>query len=103
MNDINLVYRKYKDKVNMSYSELNKWKNTEASKRASLSRAPINRNLRLLSKNKNEWTNRDIRDANRTISFVSRMSNARQGKKLPVGYSKRDISLKNWAYDPNKR
>jgi hypothetical protein len=103
MNEKDLVFKKYNDKVNMSYSELNKWKNTEASKKASLSRAPINRNLILLSKNKDAWNNTDIKNANRTISFISRMSKARQGKELNVGYSKRDISLKNWAYDPNKK
>jgi hypothetical protein len=87
----------------MSYSELEAWSKTECSKKASLDRAPIQRNLRLLSKAKEDWTANDIEDANRTISFVSRMRGAEQGPEASMGCpSKRDISLKNWAYDPSK-
>lgn len=86
----------------MGYAELQAWSNTECSKKASLDRGPVNRNLRLLSKSKDEWTANDISDANRTISFVSRMKGAEQGDKVGDCPSKRDISLKNWAYDPSK-
>jgi len=97
------VYAKYKSITNMSYSELEAWSNTECSKKASLDRSPITRNLRLLSKKKEDWTSADAEDANRTISFVSRMKGAEQGKPASEGCpSKRDISLKNWAYDPSK-
>jgi len=97
------VYAKYHDTVNMSYSELEAWSKTECSKLASLDRSPINRNLRLLSTKKADWGANEIKSANRTISFVSRMKNMEQGQ--PVNKtcpSKRDISLKNWAYNPNK-
>lgn len=97
------VYGKYRDAVNMSASELQRWSETECSRKASISRAPIKRNLELLKTKKAEWTNKHIRWANRTISFVSRMKNMPNGE--PVSKecpSKRDISLKNWAYDPNK-
>jgi hypothetical protein len=56
-----------------------------------------------LSKKKADWGANEVKSANRTISFVSRMKNMEQGK--PVNKecpSKRDISLKNWAYNPNK-
>jgi HK97 family phage portal protein len=97
------VYAKYKSITNMSYSELEAWSNTECSKKASLDRSPITRNLRLLSKKKEDWTTKDAEDANRTISFVSRMRGAEQGEPAAEGCpSKRDISLKNWAYDPSK-
>jgi hypothetical protein len=97
------VYAKYKSITNMSYSELEAWSNTECSKKASLDRSPITRNLRLLSKKKEDWTTKDAEDANRTISFVSRMRGAEQGEPASEGCpSKRDISLKNWAYDPSK-
>jgi hypothetical protein len=100
---IDEVYAKYQDTVNMSYSELEAWSKTECSKLASLDRSPINRNLRLLSTKKGDWGASEVKSANRTISFVSRMKNMEQGK--PVNKecpSKRDISLKNWAYNPNK-
>ena len=97
------VYAKYHDTVNMSFSELEAWSKSECSKLASLDRSPINRNLRLLKTKKADWGANEVKAANRTISFVSRMKNMEQGK--PVNKtcrSKRDISLKNWAYNPNK-
>jgi len=102
---ISEVYKKYHEIVNMGYEALKKWAENPCSHVASLSRGPINRNLRLLSKKRDEWTMSDVRSANRTISFVSRMKGAEQGnptkskdgKSCP---SKRDISLKNWAYSP---
>lgn len=100
---IDEVYAKYHDTVNMSYSELLAWSKTECSTKASLDRGPINRNLNLLSKKKADWGATEVKSANRTISFVSRMKNMEQGE--PVSKtcpSKRDISLKNWAYNPNK-
>lgn len=97
------VYAKYHNTVNMSFSELEAWSKSECSKLASLDRSPINRNLRLLKTKKADWGINEVKAANRTISFVSRMKNMEQGK--PVNKtcpSKRDISLKNWAYNPNK-
>lgn len=100
---IHEVYSKYHDLVNMSYSELKAWSETDCSKKASLDRGPINRNLNLLSKKKEDWGADELKSANRTISFISRMKNMPQGE--PVSKecpSKRDISLKNWAYNANK-
>lgn len=100
---IDEVYAKYHDTVNMSYSELEAWSKTECSKKASLDRSPIERNLNLLSKKKSDWGAAEVKSANRTISFVSRMKGAEQGKPVSDGCpSKRDISLKNWAYNPSK-
>lgn len=100
---VNEVYAKYHKTVNMSYSELKAWSETECSKKASLDRGPINRNLNLLSKKKSEWGADEVKSANRTISFVSRMKNMEQGEPVSKDCpSKRDISLKNWAYNPNK-
>lgn len=101
---VNEVYAKYHDTVNMSYSELKTWSETDCSKKASLDRGPINRNLNLLSKKKDEWGAAEVKSANRTISFVSRMKNMEQGEPVSKDCpSKRDISLKNWAYNPNKK
>lgn len=101
--EIDQVYTKYKEVTNMGYTELLNWSETECSKKASLDRSPIERNLRLLSTKKSEWTAKDVSDANRTISFVSRMKGAEQGEPAAEGCpSKRDISLKNWGYNPSK-
>ena len=96
------IYSKYKQTVNMSYSELFKWSKTNCSKQASLDRTPITRNLRLLRKPFNKWNLQDEIDANKTISFIARMRKVPSGQKVCNKYSKRDIALKNWAYDPFK-
>lgn len=101
---INEVYGKYHALVNMSANELEKWSETECSHRASVDRTPISRNLKLLKTDKADWTEKDKKQANRTISFISRMKKMPAGKPVKEGCpSKRDISLKNWAYDPNKK
>lgn len=98
------VYSAYKSSVNMSYSQLKKWAENPLSRKASLTRGPINRNLRLLSKKKSEWDKRDLRYARKTISFNSRMKKVGKGKPVSkdTKLSKRDISLRNWAYNPSK-
>jgi hypothetical protein len=92
------VYQRYHELVNMSASELEAWAQTEDSKKASVDRSPIERNLRLLKKNKDDWNARDVADANRTISFISRMMKVKSGEPVSGSkYSKRDISLRNWG------
>lgn len=100
------AFKKYHETVNMGAAELRKWADTEWSPKASKSRAPIERNLRLLETPREKWTLAHAASAMRTVAFVSRMKNAEQGEPVKVngreGPSKRDISLKNWAFDPNK-
>jgi len=103
--EIDEVYSKYQSTVNMSASELEAWSNNECSRNASLDRSPIERNLKLLRTPKSEWGQNEVTQANRTISFVSRMKGAKQGEPTKTSDgkscpSKRDISLKNWAYNP---
>jgi hypothetical protein len=88
----------------MSASDLKRWSDNECSRLASVDPdAVIKRNLRLLEKNKDDWNAKDITDANRAISFISRMRGMPKGDPVREGCeSKRDISLKNWAYNPNK-
>lgn len=100
---IDAAYKAYHEAVNMSASELEAWAKTECSKKASLNRSPITRNLRILRTPKSEWTMSTVRSANRTVSFISRMKGAEQGEPAVKGCpSKRDISLRNWAYNPSK-
>jgi len=103
--DLDLVYEKYNNLVNMSYSELKEWSENPCSNEASLDRGPIERNLHLLSTKKEDWDKKEIEWANKTIAFISRMKNSEQGEKISEDcpYSKRDISLRNWAYNPSKK
>jgi len=98
------VFSKWKKTVNMGASELERWGETECSSEASLdSRAVITRNVNLLRKKKSEWTAKDVRNANRAISFISRMSGMPKGEPAKEGCpSKRDISLRNWGFNPDK-
>lgn len=97
------VYLEYKRKTNMTYSELKRWASNPCSKKASMDRKPIQRNLRLLKKNKSKWNEQDLKDAKKTIAFISRMKNVSAGNPVKgCKESKRTISLKNWGYDPNK-
>jgi hypothetical protein len=98
------VYSEWNDHVNMSASELKKWSKNPCSREASVDpQAVIKRNLRLLERNKEDWTSNDVEDAERTISFISRMKaqqpdSPREG---PHGCpSEWAISLLNWAFNP---
>lgn len=97
------VFKRYKKSVNMSYSEFKKWSESGCSKKASLDRKPIKRNLILLKKPKSKWTKKDVQEAKKTISFNSRMIKVKPGKEVCKGKSKRDISLLNWALNPFKK
>ena len=105
--EISNRYDDYMNAVNMNYSELKAWSETECSKLASLDRSPINRNLELLETNKDEWTNKHFEWAGKTIAFINRMRENTAGDSViddngkDCG-SKKTISLKNWAFDPNK-
>lgn len=99
---IDEVYKKFHKLVNMSVSELKKWAENPCSKQASLSRAPINRVIKLLETPKEKWGSSQVKQANRVISFISRMSGVEGGKeiKLKDGTtcpSKKVISLRNWG------
>jgi hypothetical protein len=99
---IKRAYTAYHKTVNMSVSSLKAWAEKPDSKYASLSRAPITRNIRLLSTPREQWTVSTARSAMRTVSFVERMKGVKATKtaNAKTKYSKRVISLKNWAYNP---
>jgi len=105
--EIEARYDDYMNAVNMTYSELKAWSETECSTLASLDRSPIERNLELLQTNKADWTEKHYEDAGKTIAFINRMRENQAGDILEdsngnVCGSKRTISLLNWAYNPNK-
>jgi hypothetical protein len=105
--EIEARYDDYMNAVNMTYSELKAWSETECSTLASLDRSPIERNLELLQTNKDMWTEKHYEDAGKTIAFINRMRENQAGDILEdsngnVCGSKRTISLLNWAYNPNK-
>lgn len=102
--ELDEVYASWRESVNMSASELREWRDNPCSRKASLNpTAVIDRNLRLLETKKEDWDGTHVRSAKRTISFIARMRRMEQGDPVSEGCpSKRDISLKNWAFDPGK-
>jgi len=98
------VYSDWSDEVNISATELKKWSKNPCSREASKKPVTvIKRNLRLLERDKDEWTENDYKDAKRTISFISRMRGMRPDspREGPFGCpSEWAISLLNWAYNP---
>jgi len=103
--ELDEVYSSWQDAVNMTPAQLRSWSENPCSREASVRPTQVlRRNLRLLEKPKQDWTERDVTDAKRTISFIARMreqrpENPRAG---PVEGcpSKWAISLLNWAYNP---
>ena len=102
--EIDEVFKQWRASVNMSASELVSWSENPCSREASVNpSAVISRNLRLLETKKADWDGTHVRAANRAISFIARMRGSEQGEPASEGCpSKRDISLKNWAYNPDK-
>lgn len=103
-DDLNQVYAEWKRWTNMTAQQLRSWSESPVSRMASVDPAAvIKRNLHLLETPKSQWGLKEIKDAKRTISFNQRMSGDDQGKDVRVGipFSKRDISLLNWAWRPS--
>jgi len=99
----------YKKNVNMSFSELKKWSETECSKEAGLDRKPIARNLHLLNIEASKWGQKEFNWAGKTISFINRMKKNLGSQNIIIDKNgkecgtKAEISLKNWAFDPKKK
>lgn len=101
---LDLVYREYKNQVNMTALELLKWSKNPLSRKASLSRNPIRRNLTLLSKPKYKWTVKDAKSAITTIGYLKRAKKIKSKNYIArSGYTKNQIAMKNWGFDIRKR
>lgn len=102
--ELDEVYREWKKWTNISASQLKAWAESPVSRMASVDPAAvIRRNLHLLETPKSQWGAKEVAAAKRTISFNQRMSGDDQGQPVRKGvpFSKRDISLINWAYRPS--
>jgi hypothetical protein len=97
------IINKYFRNVNMSARELKEWSETDLSKKASLDRRPINRNLKLLSTPIEEWIPRYYVWASKTNSYLARARKIPRSKiEIDDGYTRNEIAMKNWAYDIKK-
>lgn len=102
------IREEFNENVNMTLGEARAWKETEASKKASLSREPIRDGIKLLEQKKEgDWRDVDdgfneFEEAEQLNNFVNRMSGMEDGEDVNerIGMSKRDISLANWLRVP---
>lgn len=102
------IREEFEENVNMSLEEARAWKDTQASKKASLSREPIEDGIKLLEQKKEgDWQDKDdgfneFEEADQLNNFVNRMSGMEDGEDVnkEIGMSKRDISLANWLHVP---
>ncbi len=102
--EIDKVYSKYKKAVNMTFTELRIWSKNPLSRKASLDRSPISRNLSLLRTPKYKWGATQIEKANKTISYLARAKKIKRKKGTPKGeLSPNEIALRNWGYDVFKK
>jgi len=101
--EIDNVFKKYQKATNMSFDELLIWSKNPISKKASLSRSPIRRNLDLLAKPKSKWGAREVDKANRTISYLARAKGIEQEYKKnnpkDKTFTPNRIAMRNWGFD----
>jgi HK97 family phage prohead protease len=109
--EMNQRFTDFKQTVNMSASEIKRWGNNDCAGLASRTddggdgpSVVRNRVIKLLETPKSEWGQDEFTMAGRVVSFVSRMKGNEQGEPVKDGCpSKRDISLMNWGYNPNRK
>lgn len=102
------IMEEFEENVNVTEDELRAWKDTEASKKASQSREPVNDAIELIEKKKQgKWQDKndgfnEFEEARQLNSFVARMSGMEDGDDIneEIGMSKRDVSLVNWGHVP---
>jgi len=111
------VFEDFNDRVNMSVSELEDWKNSNqfdvyAEKKSGGENInkPVDDTIRLLETSKADWEDKDdgfneVEEAEQLLSFTSRMQGNESGEPMPGSdppLSKQEASLLNWGLDPNE-
>lgn len=110
------IYSRWKNLINMSYSELEKFYNSEEGREAGLSNKEANKLgidsgresarwiMKMKKTNKSEWTPLMWRWAKKQISFVSRMKGNKGGLYDEKGEkTRKHTSLLIWGHNPNKK
>jgi hypothetical protein len=101
---VDTVFEDFQDSTNMTLGQLKQWKDDPRSRKASLSREPIEDVIRLKETPRSEWSDEDdgfneVEEAQEVNSFVARMSEVDDGETVAEpDLSKQDISLMNWGH-----
>lgn len=108
-NDEAEVYKNFKELVNMSASQLEKWLKTEDSKNTGWDSGDgeaighkMGKNIvNILHKKKTELKAADYKHMHKVVSYISR--HKAQKPSGDVSETKWNYSLKNWGYDYTKK
>lgn len=102
------IYQAFKDKVNMTPKELEKWLDTDESKsvgdtsgssKESTGHKSGKRLIKIKNKKKDDLTDDDYQHMNKTVGYINRHL---AQKPKEVEGSDWLYSLKNWGHDPTK-
>ena len=109
-------YKRWKELINMSPSEIESFLESPDGKVAGLSRSEASKKgissgrdsaraiVRMLRKNFEEWTSKDFEWMNKQISFISRMKGSKGALKDSKGEPTRKLlALKLWGHNPLKK
>ncbi len=107
-NENGQTYKNFKELINMTASELEKWLGTKESKNTGLDSGDgeaIGHKsgkmiIKILNKKKSELTEKDYHQMHRVISYISR--HKAQKPQGDVEDTKWNYSIKNWGYDYTK-
>ncbi|MBO3271313.1 DUF3140 domain-containing protein [Hymenobacter defluvii] len=103
------VYKQFKDQVNMTASELEKWLKTDESKEVgqdsgdgeSIGHKSGEHIIDILHKKKADLTDDDYAHMHKVHSYIGRHS--AQGPEKDKEHSRWRYSLMNWGHDPLKK
>jgi hypothetical protein len=109
-------YKKWKELINMSPSEIQKFLDSEDGKKAGLSQKEASKEkikmgrdsaraiIRMLKRPRDKWTDNDWEWMNRQISFISRMKGVKGKLRDKDGNPTRKLlALKVWGHNPEKK
>ena len=101
--DVDNAYQQFIDGVNMTASEIRDWSDHECSDKASVEPAEVRQQvIRLLETPKEKWGHKEITEATRVSSFISRLQEVEPDDPAADGCpGDRNITLMNWGYTPD--
>jgi hypothetical protein len=109
-NDLDQVWPQWKEAVNMSASQLEKWLDTEESRSVgqkesgsaeSVGHESGRHIVEILNTKRDDLTDDDVQHMHKVVGYVHRHL-AQRPTKEDIGSSKWRYSLMNWGHDPLK-
>jgi len=99
-----MEYKKLYDKErNMTCKEMKSWAEDPCSRKASIGRAAVKRNIKLTCTSSKDWNQSIDNEAKKAYSYLRRAKKIKSSKQVKgCGLTKNEIALKNWAYDIKK-